>query len=289
MKQKVTKGKIVGLVISLAIAGFFWNIFFPPGGSGANIVLGLFVAIFGVYYLTNYLGGLLDQEIFFGGSKKRIRLYRSLDSLIKDSKNHLSNIKKSKRKRAKVGQKILDDLDKALISSVMVIRSIDDNWSQDVQKIAEQEKSLQQSLDRLELTSHAVFGVERKWRWLHGMPSLFFALLLALSLREFIVEPFQIPSGSMIPTLRVGDHLFVSKFHYGLSMPFSRDPDFIFQWAKPQPGDVIVFKSPEHVGRHAGQPWIKRVVAGPGQTIINHHMLITHILNSLLLAAALFT
>jgi signal peptidase I len=99
------------------------------------------------------------------------------------------------------------------------------------------------------------------------MPSLILALFCALLLREFVLEPYQIPSGSMIPSLLVGDHLFVSKFYYGLSKPFSRDPDFLIQWRKPKPGDVVVFKSPEYVGSHGGQPWIKRVIATEGQRV----------------------
>jgi signal peptidase I len=99
------------------------------------------------------------------------------------------------------------------------------------------------------------------------MPSLILALLCALLLREFIIEPYQIPSGSMIPELLVGDHLFVSKYYYGLSKPFTSDPEFIFQWRRPKPGDVVVFKAPDYVGSHAGQAWIKRVIATGGQTV----------------------
>src|SRR5262245_43889750 len=102
MIKKLTAGKIIAGLIALAIAGFFWNIFFPPGGSGANILLGLFVAIFFVYYFSNYFGGLNDQEFFPGGSKARARLYRSLERFIRESQEHLSAVKKSKRKLRKI-------------------------------------------------------------------------------------------------------------------------------------------------------------------------------------------
>ena len=68
------------------------------------------------------------------------------------------------------------------------------------------------------------------------------AVAIALLLRAFVVEAFQIPSGSMIPTLEVGDHIFVSKFSYGLGIPSPTR-----SWcssAQPQRGDVIVFKYP---------------------------------------------
>jgi len=100
-----------------------------------------------------------------------------------------------------------------------------------------------------------------------GTRSLVFALLAAFALRYFVVEPFQIPSGSMIPTLLVGDHLFVSKMHYGIPNPFAKGHQYFVRWASPSPGDVVVFRAPPYVGRHAGSPWIKRVIAGPGQTV----------------------
>jgi signal peptidase I len=87
------------------------------------------------------------------------------------------------------------------------------------------------------------------------------AIAVALLLRAFVVEAFQIPSGSMIPTLEVGDHIFVSKFSYGLSIPFTDKK--ILQHSEPQRGDVIVFKFPQD---HSTD-YIKRVVGLPGDTV----------------------
>lgn len=266
MLDKLTKGKIIAGLIATAIAGFFWNVFFPPGGSGANILLGVFVAIFFVYYFSGYVGRLIDQEIFPGGSKERARLFRSLENFIEESGSHLATIKKSKSKLRKIGQKPVDDLEQSLIQATLTLKRVREQWNQK-SAMAEHERALKESYDRLDRASRAVFSLDRNWRFLYGMPSLIFALFCALLLREFVIEPYQIPSGSMIPSLLVGDHLFVSKFYYGLSKPFSSDPDFIVQWRKPKPGDVVVFKAPDYVGRHAGQAWIKRVVATEGQTI----------------------
>lgn len=263
-----TKGKLIAGVVALAITGVFWNIFFPPGGSGANILLGLFVAIFFVYYATNYFGGLIDQEVFPGGSKERARSYRSLERFLKESKEHLSAIKKSKRRRKSLGIKAIDAFEQAVIQATLVLNKVHDDWHADKKEaMSEHERMLKEAHDRLEQASQGIFRLHRSWRFLYGMPSLIFALFLALLLREFVIEPYQIPSGSMIPSLLVGDHLFVSKFYYGLSKPFTRDPDFMMQWKSPKPGDVIVFKAPEYVGRHGGQAWIKRVIAVAGQTI----------------------
>jgi len=91
--------------------------------------------------------------------------------------------------------------------------------------------------------------------------SIGIAVAIALLLRAFVVEAFQIPSGSMIPTLQVGDHIFVSKFSYGLGIPFTNKK--ILEISQPSRGDVIVFKYPLDPNTH----YIKRVVGLPGDTI----------------------
>src|SRR5262245_21729103 len=63
------------------------------------------------------------------------------------------------------------------------------------------------------------------------------AIAIALLLRFFVIEAFQIPSGSMIPTLEIGDHIFVSKFAYGLTIPMTEKR--VVSWSEPQRGDVI--------------------------------------------------
>jgi signal peptidase I len=87
------------------------------------------------------------------------------------------------------------------------------------------------------------------------------AVAIALLLRAFVVEAFQIPSGSMIPTLEVGDHIFVSKFAYGLTIPFTNTK--VMQLAEPKRGDIIVFKFPGD----QSVDYIKRVVGLPGDVI----------------------
>ena len=91
--------------------------------------------------------------------------------------------------------------------------------------------------------------------------SIGIAVAIALLLRAFVVEAFQIPSGSMIPTLEVGDHIFVAKFSYGLVVPFSNKK--IFEFREPERGDVIVFKYPQD----PSIDYIKRVVALPGEKV----------------------
>ena len=103
--------------------------------------------------------------------------------------------------------------------------------------------------------------------WLENIKTLIFAALIAIGIRTVAYEPFNIPSGSMIPTLLVGDYLFVSKFSYGysrFSLPFS-PPLFsgrIFG-SLPNRGDVAVFKLP----RDNSTDYIKRIVGLPGDHI----------------------
>ncbi|MEN9724430.1 MAG: signal peptidase [Pseudomonadota bacterium] len=106
----------------------------------------------------------------------------------------------------------------------------------------------------------------KKWLW-ENVVSLGTALLLVLMIRSSIIEAFKIPSGSMIPTLLVGDHIFVNKFAYGLKLPlsdwFADKPITLIDRAPPKRGDVIVFIYPKDESLH----YIKRVVAVPGDTI----------------------
>ena len=93
------------------------------------------------------------------------------------------------------------------------------------------------------------------------------ALILALIVRVFLFQPFNIPSGSMIPTLLVGDYLFVAKYAYGYSrysFPFGPDLFSGRIWSKePDRGDVVVFKLP----RDNETDYIKRVIGLPGDEI----------------------
>lgn len=90
--------------------------------------------------------------------------------------------------------------------------------------------------------------------------SFFPVLFIVLMLRSFLVEPFQIPSGSMIPTLEVGDFILVNKYHYGLRLPVIGTK--IVANNEPERGEVMVFIPP-----HDDSYFIKRVIGLPGDTI----------------------
>ncbi len=117
-----------------------------------------------------------------------------------------------------------------------------------------QKKSLIKSEGTVSEYSHAFFPL----------------LLVVLIIRSFIFEPFRIPSGSMIPTLQVGDFIIVIKYPYGLRFPVL-EKKFI-EIGEPKRGDVAVFRLPSDPKTH----YIKRVIGLPGDRIIyrNHRLLI---------------
>jgi len=97
--------------------------------------------------------------------------------------------------------------------------------------------------------------------------TIVYAILLAMLIRSLLMEPFRIPSGSMYPTLEVGDYLFVTKYTYGYSrhsFPFSLAPIKGRIWGSaPQRGDIVVFKYP----KDNRTDYIKRVIGLPGDTV----------------------
>ncbi len=91
--------------------------------------------------------------------------------------------------------------------------------------------------------------------------ALCIAIILALFIRTFVVQAFKIPSLSMFPTLKIGDYLLVSKFIYGLKLPFAGTT--LIPWKDPVRGDVIVFRYPVDTSKD----YIKRVIGTPGDIV----------------------
>ena len=119
----------------------------------------------------------------------------------------------------------------------------------------------------------AVWGLELGWLrqrrtesakqpwWVEYSISFFPVILIVFLLRSFLVEPFKIPSGSMIPTLLTGDFILVNKYAYGIRIPVLNHK--VVEIGGPQRGEVMVFRYPEDLGLD----YIKRVVGLPGDRI----------------------
>ncbi|WP_321858566.1 signal peptidase I [Burkholderia cenocepacia] len=97
--------------------------------------------------------------------------------------------------------------------------------------------------------------------WLEYTASFFPVILAVFVVRSFVVEPFKIPSGSMVPTLLVGDFILVNKFEYGLRLPVTNTK--ITQGSPLSRGDVVVFRYP----KDESVDYIKRVIGLPGDTV----------------------
>ena len=115
-------------------------------------------------------------------------------------------------------------------------------------------------IDRMLLRPKRRDGAKEPW-WIEYSRSFFPVILIVFLLRSFLVEPFKIPSGSMLPTLLVGDFILVNKFTYGVRIPIINKK--IVDIGDPKRGDVMVFRYP----RDPSVDYIKRVVGLPGDTV----------------------
>ena len=105
------------------------------------------------------------------------------------------------------------------------------------------------------------FNFRDKIFWTEGWGSLGLAVFIALFIRWAFIEAYVIPSGSMLPSLLIHDHIFVNKLTYGVRVPFSEK--WLVKLNEPRKGDVVVFKYPQDMSTF----FIKRVVGEPGDKI----------------------
>lgn len=144
----------------------------------------------------------------------------------------------------------------------------DKAWEEIVAASEATVRSFGQPLDQVKAASKALEQAHDKHLkafkrgWLDMGGGFARALLIALSFRAFLLDPFKIPSGSMIPTLELGDQIFVNKFIYGVRLPFTNNVPFVIV-RPPKAGDVIVFNNPVN----PQYDYIKRVVGVPGDTL----------------------
>jgi signal peptidase I len=122
--------------------------------------------------------------------------------------------------------------------------------------LAKERAALQEELSR------------RPW-WVEYTAGFFPVIALVFVLRSFLFEPFRIPSGSMIPTLQIGDLILVNKYEYGIRLPVLNRT--LLELGHPQRGDVMVFRYPHQ----PSQDYIKRVVGLPGDRVDYHDRRLT--------------
>ena len=168
---------------------------------------------------------------------------------------------------------LLDEADMIMVRHDKTI--VRDLAAKERDRLRGQLQDLRDAMDRvpfdehafLESLAHADGEVDvhlarwRKSEVREYLEAIAMAVAVAFALRAFVIEAFKIPSGSMIPTLMVGDHIFVNKFSYGPAIPYTHSR----VWTKmpPHRGDVMVFAFPEH----PEQDFIKRVIVIPGDKL----------------------
>ena len=165
------------------------------------------------------------------------------------------------RDRAKEARKILKKYEPRIASApATAIRSS----MSELERLREQRlwEPLEDECERLDELLHQHASFARKSPLRETLENIGIAVAVALALRSCLYEPFKIPSGSMMPTLRSGDHIFVNKFAYGIQIPFTTTVVGGFLGA-PRRGDVIVFRYPVD----ESEDFIKRVIGLPGDTV----------------------
>jgi signal peptidase I len=181
------------------------------------------------------------------------RSYRQWSNATTEAKQLIAETKRIlKKKRYRIPESVAISMT-AAVGEVEAARK-----SRDLERLRQAVTDIDGKMDE-----HLAFA--RKSATRQYAESIGLALGVALLLRAFVVEAFQIPSGSMIPTLEVGDHIFVSKFAYAISIPFSNAK--IAELGKPKRGDIVVFKYPPD----QNVDYIKRVVGLPGETVEVRH------------------
>ena len=124
------------------------------------------------------------------------------------------------------------------------------------------------AMDAVYFGKRRAAGAKEPW-WIEYPKSFFPVILIVFVLRSFLVEPFKIPSGSMIPTLLVGDFILVNKYTYGIRLPVINKK--IIDINEPERGDVMVFRYPED----PTVDYIKRVVGLPGDKVVYQNKRLT--------------
>jgi len=267
LKRLFTPGHAIGALAILVVVYNAWGSVMPEGGTGSNVVLGLIVALVGLWMGTTQLGPHLDDMLVPKAKAEARRRRRHAFTFARELEKHTA--KERKNKKTKLTSDVFAKLDEAIRALDVAAASPLDDDSAVLAAVAAADGLAEQ-----------VFPTDKE-SFLQQARSLGFAFAVAIALRTFAVAPFQIPSGSMIQTLLIGDHLFVWRASYGLQLPsrnglgrlqgllrfLPENPFYFVRWSTPSPGDVVVFEAPPWVGMNSGEDWIKRVVAGPGQTV----------------------
>ncbi len=263
MKRKIGLAELIAFVVSTLGVAFVWSLVFVPGQLGANVPLGIAVALFLIYQGTTHIARWLVEKFFNAGSEERALLLHSAQAFLRVHRKDLVKFKKKAKLNTPVDYQKYEG---ALTDLRKVIEGVLKHWKASPKKVAEQIEHMNTAFTRAKSCAETAKIQSKKLSLFDNVTSLVTILAVALLIRTFVIGAFQIPSSSMVPSLQIGDHLFVNKLAFGIVNPFP-GKGFWLQWAEPKPGDVVVFDSPSYVSVHANQPWVKRAIAIEGQRV----------------------
>lgn len=180
--------------------------------------------------------------------------------LVRPAQERLRRSRRDARDLLRVLDGRLDKLGQSLASGTVV--QVEEQGAKVQAAMLDPEpKALETALSALQQTASDKVPGMRQSAGKDFFGGLLKALAVALIIRTVLIEPYRIPSGSMLPTLQIGDHVFINKFIYGVRIPFTNTVPFVIV-REPARGDVVVFENPV-----TGEDYIKRVVGVGGDTI----------------------
>jgi signal peptidase I len=238
---------------------FFWFLALPAAVSVLLVVLAADLGWIDEWAPWHFLMAFAVLEIVALGFRDRMprmhseRVSRHRSNMRKIRREVRRVVKETKGLLRKHGHRIDEEVRADMERDIETLRvAIKDGPDDTVVKVF-------RHLD-LEVEKHLAFA--RKSTMREYAESIGVAVLVALFLRAFVVEAFKIPSGSMIPTLEVGDHIFVNKYVFGIQVPWTTIK-FLEHVREPRRGEIIVFRYP----RDTSKDFIKRIVGIAGDKI----------------------
>ncbi|XXF81110.1 signal peptidase I [Myxococcaceae bacterium GXIMD 01537] len=210
----------------------------PSAGEAAQAVMKAFALVLFLYYVA-----LVGWRLASGRERTLRRLRHEARELLSEDEWLM------RRHASKVTPQASEKL------TEQALRVEDASVAGDTERLAKEIKALDA------LTAECL-GAYRKQSWWHAASGFIFFLGIAVLFRMVLIEPYRIPSGSMLPTLEIGDQVFVNKFLYGVRIPLINKVPFQIV-RPPKRGDVIVFNNPVN----EADDFIKRVVGIPGDRV----------------------
>ncbi|HEY3820215.1 MAG TPA: signal peptidase I [Polyangiaceae bacterium] len=239
----------------------------PPSGAEVNGVLGWIQGVVRAQPVPVGIVLFTAFEIALWSARHQLPLARHAHAPLRgDVPQHLRGPFERARSLLDEAEMIFAKNDKAVVRDLTAkererVRGELEALREQMEVVPFDQDAFMAALTRADGEVDVRLGRWRKSEVREYVEAILMAVAVAFALRAFVIEAFKIPSGSMIPTLMVGDHIFVNKFSYGPAIPYTNSR--IWTTMPPHRADVMVFAFPEH----PEQDFIKRVIALPGDKL----------------------